>query len=235
MCRFPEQPIPAGLDWDMWCGPTEPVPYHKDLCSPRTQPGWISIRTYSGGEMAGWGAHGLDQIQWALGMDASGPIEIWTEGDPFKEPVYSGPHSRGEGEKACGKPIVFMKYAGDIVVTFNGGNEAGGTFIGEKGTIHISRGHFSCDPPDLLKGSDAAKGRGHTADWIACIKSRGRCAADAEIGHRSATVCHLGNIARWTGRKLRWDPVQEKFLGDEEANRYLDRPRRKPWVLPDDV
>ncbi len=233
-CKFPEQPVPADLDWDMWCGPTEPVPYHKDVCSPRTKPGWISMRTYSGGEMTGWGSHGLDQIQWALGMDESGPIEIWTEGEPFKEPVFTAPHSRGDGEKACRNPIVYMKYAGDIVMKFDGGNVGGGTFIGEKGTIHISRGKFKCDPPDLLKIPKGAARAGHTADWINCIKSRERCVADVEIGHRSATVCHLANIARWVGRKLKWDPVKERF-DDDEANKHLDRPRRKPWVLPDPV
>ncbi|MCX7827104.1 MAG: Gfo/Idh/MocA family oxidoreductase, partial [Verrucomicrobiae bacterium] len=68
-CAFPGQPVPDGLDWDMWCGPVEPVPFNKDLFLPRAKPGWISFRPYSGGEMTGWGAHGLDQIQWALGMD----------------------------------------------------------------------------------------------------------------------------------------------------------------------
>jgi len=78
-CALPGQPVPAGLDWDMWCGPTEPVPYHIDLYTPRANPGWISFRPYSGGEMTGWGAHGLDQIQWALGTDDTGPGELWPE------------------------------------------------------------------------------------------------------------------------------------------------------------
>jgi hypothetical protein len=72
-------------------------------------------------------------------------------------------------------------------------------------------------------------------NWLDCIKSRQRPVADVEIGHRSATVCHLGNIARWSGRRLRWDPVQEKFPDDSEANAYLDRPRRKPYELPETI
>ena len=72
-------------------------------------------------------------------------------------------------------------------------------------------------------------------NWIDCIKSRKRCVADVETGHRSATVCHLGNIARWLGRKLTWDPAKEMFLGDDEANTYLDRPRRKGYELPETV
>ena len=72
-------------------------------------------------------------------------------------------------------------------------------------------------------------------NWLDCIKSRQTPNADIEIGHRSATVCHLGNIARWTGRKLRWDPVKEEFIGDKDANKYLDRERRKPWTLPEKI
>ncbi len=72
----------------------------------------------------------------------------------------------------------------------------------------------------------------HHANWFDCMRSRQRCVSDVEIGHRSATVCHLGNIARWLGRRLQWDPVKEVFVGDDEANTYLDRPRRKPYELP---
>ena len=78
-------------------------------------------------------------------------------------------------------------------------------------------------------------GVGHMQNWFDCIRSRQRPVADVETGHRSATVCHLGNIARWTNRKLRWDPVQEIFPGDAEANGYLDRIRRKPYELPETV
>ena len=79
-CGLPGQPVPEGLNWDVWCGMTEPVPYHEDLYIQRSNPGWISFRPYSGGEMTGWGAHGFDQIQWALDMDHTGPVEIWCEG-----------------------------------------------------------------------------------------------------------------------------------------------------------
>ncbi|MCZ7638537.1 MAG: hypothetical protein M5U12_22295 [Verrucomicrobia bacterium] len=78
-------------------------------------------------------------------------------------------------------------------------------------------------------------GGDHIQNWYDCIKSRQRPRADVEIGHRSATVCHLVNIARWTGRKLNWDPVQEVFLDDPDANTYLDRPRRPGFELPDQV
>jgi len=72
----------------------------------------------------------------------------------------------------------------------------------------------------------------HQKNWLDCIKSRARPVADVEIGHRSATVCHLGNIARITGRRLKWDPVGEFFPDDPAINQLLDRERRKPWELP---
>jgi len=240
-CALPAQPVPEGLDWDLWCGPTEPVPYNTDLCRPRANPGWISFRPYSGGEMTGWGAHGLDQIQWALGMDESGPVEVWTEGPKFDPPTYKQPESRGRGEKACRSPMVFYRYANGVTLKLDNGNPGGGIFIGEKGKIEIFRGRVTSNPAELVKEPIKAdeihlyKSNNHIQNWLDCIKSREKPIADVEIGHRSTTVCHLGNIARWVGRRLRWDPVKEVFPDDEDANTYLDRPRRKPYQLPETI
>lgn len=240
-CAFPGQPVPAGLDWDMWCGPTEPVPYHIDIYTPRANPGWISFRPYSGGEMTGWGAHGLDQIQWALGTDDTGPVEIWTEGEKFSPPTYTQPESRARGEKICSQPKVFFKYANGVVVKFDNGPPGGAIFIGDKGRITIDRAKFSVEPKELGKPPyddftiRLYVSNNHMLNWLECIKTRQKPVADVEIGHRSTTLCHLGNIARWVGRPLKWDPVKEQFIGDEEANSYLDRPRRKPYVLPEQV
>jgi hypothetical protein len=88
---------------------------------------------------------------------------------------------------------------------------------------------------DLMRRRPRDFDDNHIKNWLDCIKSRARPNADVEIGHRAATVCHLGNIARWTGRKLRWDPLQEDFIGDKEASRFLDRVRREPWTLPERI
>lgn len=240
-CGFAAQPVPAGLDWDMWCGPTEPVPYHADIYAPRAKPGWISFRPYSGGEMTGWGAHGLDQIQWALDMDESGPVEVWVEGPKYHPPTYKEPESRARGEKACREPQIFYRYAGGVVLELGRGNPGGGIFIGEKGKIEIFRGRVTSNPADIVKEPirddeiRLYKSTSHIGNWFDCMRSRKRCVADVEIGHRSATVAHLGNIARWLGRRLKWDPVKERFIDDDEANRYLDRPRRKGYELPEEV
>jgi predicted dehydrogenase len=238
-CAFPAQAVPDGLDWDMWCGPTPVVPYHEDLYLPRANPGWISFQPYSGGEITGWGAHGLDQVQWALGMDDSGPVEVWTEGGKFDPPTYSAPESRERGERLCSRPKIFFRYAGDIIMEMGDGPPGGARFIGEKAKVTIDRAIFNSDPPELAEVALEKRPRGqtenHLRNWLQCIKSREKPAADVEIGHRSTTVCHLANIARWTGRKLRWDPVKELFPDDRAANDYLDRPRRQPWDLPQSV
>lgn len=240
-CALPAQPTPQRLDWDAWCGATELRPYHQDLYTPRANPGWISFRDYSGGEMTGWGAHGLDQVQWALGMDDSGPVEVWTEGEPFQPPVYSAPASQKAGDLTCSQPAVFFRYASGAVLKLADGPPGGAIFIGDRGKITIDRGRFVAEPTELandpLTDTDVRLyvSNDHLQNWIDCIKSREKPIADVEIGHRSATVCHLGNIARWVGRRLQWDPQQETFVGDDKANRLLDRERRSPYQLPDTV
>lgn len=233
-CGLPEQPVPAGLDWDVWCGPTQPVPYHEQLYVPRGKPGWLSFRPYSGGEMTGWGAHGFDQVQSALGMDESGPVEVWVEGPKFNPPTITTPEKNPRPNKICSEPKVLFRYANGIVMEPGKSPPFGAVFVGEKGTFTIDRGKLLSDPPEFAQeaGKGKATGEDHIGNWIDCIKSREKPNADIEIGHRSATVCHLGNIARWANRKLRWDPVKEVFPDDSEANEYLDRNRRKPYELP---
>ena len=240
-CQLPGEPVPGTLDWDAWCGATEPVPYHQDLFIQRSNPGWISFRPYSGGEMTGTGAHGFDQIQWALEMDHTGPVEVWPEGGRLEPVVYKQPESRDRGNALCSQGRrVRLRYASGVTIRLeDNGPAAGGEFIGAEGKIRIGNNVVSSNPVELAGvPTESLKIRlpeinNHIQNWFDCIKSRQRPIADVEIGHRSAILCHLGNIARWVGRRLRWDPLQEVFPGDDEANRYLDRPRREPYELPE--
>jgi len=234
-CDFPTQDVPDGLNWDSWCGQTKPRPFHNDIFISRSNPGWISFRDYSGGEMTGWGAHGLDQVQWALGMDESGPVEVWTEGVPFDPPTYAKPEPRARGEKPGTYPQVVYRYANGVQLRLADGPPGGAVFVCERGRITIDRGNFEIDSPDLereLRKSVDLKpepGNEHLRNWVACIKSRETPVADVEIGHRSATVCHLGNIARETGRRLQWDPLSEQFVNDDVANTLVSREQRAPY------
>jgi predicted dehydrogenase len=215
------EPIPEGLDWDMWCGPTELLPFNGSRFG-----GWMGCRDYSGGEMTNWGAHGLDQVQWALGMDTTGPVEVW--------PETEGPNGK-----------VSFRYSNGITLKLelDKGPMGGAVFIGEKGKIEIDRNRFVATPAELVKSppepqkAEIWEGPGwqakyHIQDWLDCIRSRKQPVADVEIGHRSITVCHLANIAREIGRKLRWDPEREVFPDDKEASTLLSRPRRKGYELP---
>ena len=218
----PEQPVPAGLDWNVWCNQTEVRPYHRELHLR-----WALWRDYDGGGqswgVSGWGTHALDQVQAALGTDATGPVEIWPE-----EP---GPKGR-----------VTMRYASGTLLKLEepmrkDHSQLGAIFIGDKGRIQILRGDFVSDLPELKKGAPDVlpEGRGedapHLANFLECMRTRKRPNADVEIAHRATTVCHLVNICREAGRKLKWDPKAEKFTGDAEANALLSRPRRKGFEL----
>ena len=219
----PAEPVPDGLDWDLWCNQTELRPYHRDLHF-----GWAQWRAYDGGGQSwgvtGWGTHSLDQVQCALGTDDTGPVEIW--------PEEAGPNCK-----------VTMKYANGTLLKLEGerrGHEdLGAIFIGDKGTIEIKRGTYTADPVELLEGAPdptpegAHESEPHFQNFFDCIRTRKQPHADAEAGHRATTVCHLINICRELGRKLEWDPVAEKFIGDEEANQLVSRPRRKGYELPE--
>lgn len=218
---LPAQPVPEGNDWDRWQGQAPNRPFNQAL-----QFGWMAWRAYSGGEMTNWGAHGVDQIQWALGMSQTGPVEVW--------PISPGLHGK-----------VRMRYKNGVVVSYDleRGPNGGGIFVGEKCKIEINRNRFATNPRDFVKDApepataDIWEGPGwiarpHIQNWIDCIKSRGVPNADVEIGHRSISVCHLANIVRQLGRRLLWDPDRETFQDDAEANTYLHRPRRKGYELP---
>ena len=220
-CDLPEEPIEPGLDWNLWLGCAPLRPYHSVL-SPRGVhnhfPAWRSYREYSGGGHTDMGAHHYDIAQWALGMDESGPVEIVPPEDPKAQ----------KGAK--------FVYASGIEM-FHGG-PSGCTFEGTNGKLYIERGILKSEPESIAKEPLGAgdvhlfRSPGHHRNWVDCIKSRERPVADVEVGARTVTIVHLGNLAYWHRRKLRWDPQKWQFVGDAEANTWLDRPRRDPWKLP---
>lgn len=235
LCDLPAQPIPDGLDWETWCGPTPVVPYNIDLFTPRAKPGWLSFRPYSGGEMTGWGTHGFDQIQCALGTDLTMPTEIIVEEGAEKliPPVYSQAEDAKRGNEICSKPRLAYKYANGIIVRLGNANRGGGIFIGEKGKMEIFRGNLKSNPPEIAEEllKSERRDQDHVDNWLSCILTGERPISDIAIGRRSAAICHLLNIARYLGRSLKWDPDKEVFIGDDEANTYLSREPRKGYEL----
>ncbi len=246
--NLPAETIPEGLDWEMWCGPTKKVPFSFGIYQPRSSPGWISFRPYSGGEMTGWGTHGLDQIQSALGMDNTGPTEIIVEGEALEPPTYTKAESRTRGEELGSKPYLKFKYANGNTVILDSTSKqhgAGGIFIGENGKLEIKRAGLASNPEEisqkLLKGQPSQDQQNrssmalHLGNWLECCITGDEPIDSVESGHRTASLCHILNIARYVGRNLKWDPEKELFAGDDEANSYLSREMHNGYELPDEV
>ena len=228
-CDLPEEPMEPGLEWDWWLGTAPKRPYNSIL-SPRGVhshfPNWRNYREYSGGMMTDWGAHHFDIAQWGIGADESGPVEIIPPADPKAE--------RG---------VTYIYANGVKVIHGNhkdpdGQTRGGVHFVGDGGIVYVDRGQLKSWPEnvviDKLSASEKPlyKSDSHHENWLECIKTRERPICDVEIGARSVTVCHLGNLAYWNHKSLKWDPKKWKFVGDKEANKWLDRERRGPWQLP---
>ena len=215
------QPVPEDFDYEMWLGPAPWAPYHPDRCHYKFR----FVRDYSGGDITNWGAHHLDIAQWGLGADDAGPIAVEGHGDYNKTGLHNVFHN----------VHVEFQYPGGVKLILDRG---GGTeFIGDKGSVYVSRGTLRAEPASLLKvkfkpGDVRLMASGsHMGQFLRAIRTREATICPAEVGHRSATVCHLSNIAMTLRRPLKWDPKAEVFPGDEEATRMTWRPRREPWRL----
>ncbi len=237
--------VPEGLDWDFWQGPTPKVEYVKERCH-YTFRWWYE---YSGGKMTDWGAHHNDIAQWALGMDGSGPVEVSAKGDkPSDKPNSYNCHPHFE---------VTYTYGSGTKLVCKSRGENGVNFLGEDGKeLFVSRRLIRASDQEVkpVPGSKGAKGRpggpskildeplgkdatrlylsnNHMENWLNGIRTRKACICDADVGHRSVTVCHIGVIALRLGKTLKWDPKAEKF-DDEDANKMLARTMRGDWKLP---
>jgi predicted dehydrogenase len=222
----PDSDPPAELDYELWLGPAPYRPYNRNRVHYNFRFFW----DYSGGQMTNWGAHHLDIAQWGLGMDEGGPVTVEGQGDPDPKGEYEV-FSRAE---------IKYTYANGIQVFCDLGTGAKGgvTFEGDQGWIHVNRGKLESAPAGIveepLKDSEVHlyRSENHLDNWYECMKSGRLPICDIETGHRSATVCHLGNLAARLGRKLQWEPRREEILGDAEASKLLGKLYRAPWRLP---
>ncbi len=212
--------VPKGFDYEMWLGQAPWAPYTEKRCHYYFRFIW----DYAGGQVTNNGVHALDFVQWALGTDRTGPVEIEGKGEFPKDGLFNTPTNWD----------IRYRYANGIELLF--GSSRGGTrFEGSEGWIQSSP--FDAEPKSLLTsviGSNEIKlykSNDHKLNFLECIKSRKETIAPVEVGHRSASICHLGNIAMLTGQKLKWDPEKERFTNSEEANRMLSRTMRNSWRL----
>ena len=221
-CYLLPQQIPSSLNWDMWLGPALYRSFHSELAPPVEQdvyPNWRHFREFGGGYLSDWGAHMIDIAQWALDKDNSGPIE------------FLPPNGKDH-------PNLTMVYDNGVIMKHEDfGRGYGVRFIGTKGSLDISRQYFDSKPEQIAKtvlqsgDQKLYVSSDHQQDWLDSIKNKTAPICDVETGHRTSSVCCLANIAYWLNRPLKWDPKQEKFKRDKQANRLLKAPLRDPWKL----
>jgi predicted dehydrogenase len=229
----PTMPVPENLNYEMWLGPAPWAPYTEERVHPQNsitaRPGWLRISDYGAGMITGWGSHHLDIVQWGMDTEYTGPVEIQGETEFPKDGLWD----------VHGAFRIEYTYANGVkVLCADEGKVKGGVrFEGDKGWVWVTRGRIDAEPKSLLQetlGAGETKlyvSNNHKSNFYECIKSRKPTIAPVEVGHRSCTICLLGEIAMRLGRKLRWDPAQEQFLNDDEANTMLSRPMRAPWRL----
>ncbi|MFM6948058.1 MAG: Gfo/Idh/MocA family protein [Aquirufa sp.] len=220
--NLPSEPIPDGLDFEKWLGPNAAVGFNSELAPPISKdvfPNWRKYKEFGGGGMTDWGAHMFDIVQWALDMDHSGPVKI-------------------EVPNGSNIPYLTYTYANGITMThqtweWNSGVE----FVGTEGTLRIARKKLETSNPSLkdrIIGANEKhvyKSENHYNDFLDAIKNRNKPICDVEIGHRTASVCNLGNIAYELNRNLNWDPKKEVFAKDTDANALLGRKMNKEWKV----
>ncbi len=237
---FQVEPPPPELNWDLWQGQTPEVPFIKERCH-YTFRWWYE---YSGGQMTDWGAHHMDIAQWGAGMQLSGPVEI--DGKATFPKVENGYNVAVDFSAR-------MVYPDGVELTVSDTGRNGVMFTGSEGRIFVNRGVVSGKPVEDLADAPLPREQfklyphdnlarpprmgkldaivNHMGNFFDCVKIRRRPVSDVVSQHRSVSVCHLANISMHLGRKLRWDPAAEEFLGDDEANRRLVRPQRKPYEV----
>ncbi len=209
-CNLKGEPVPDDIDWDMWLGPAPWAPYHPYRVSGSYNidgTSWRSWVDYSGGGMTDWGAHRFGGGMFAAGVYDTGPEEII--------PPDGKEHK-----------LLTFKFANGLKMYHAPGHK---NAQGAGAPLDIIGTPGEKLPPKTMpryKGNGGIYG-----DFIYSVRHREKPFRDIEFAHRTATVCHLGNIAYELKRPLKWDPVKEVFPGDEEANRYLDRAKREPWTL----
>ena len=222
------QPVPQGFNYDMWLGPAPEAPYSPGRCHWNFR--WIS--DYSGGMLTDWGAHYVDTAQWANDSDTSGPVRVEGKGEFMSGDIY---------DTANIFDLIYQYENGVSMQVLSGGTSI--AFHGTEGWIRCDgwRGELEASKESILNVELKEENiRLYTAEsehrnFIDCVKSRKETFVPVEVGHRTASALHMGNIAMQLERKLNWDPDKEEFINDDEANALRLRVSRDPWKLEDIV
>jgi predicted dehydrogenase len=224
----PDSEPPPGVDYDLWLGPAPKRPFNPN----RFHWNYVYYWDYAGGMITGWGVHHIDIVHWALGQDA--PLAVGASGGKF---VLTDSRETPDTLDAFFDYPGFTLQASFYHVNARPieGRDYGVAFYGSNGTMLLTReGHEvwpEGDKAQAVKSGDSLQDGPFQKEFIQNCKDRRRPLADVDTGHKSSIPVLLANIAYKTGRKLKWDSGQEQFVGDQEANSYLQRDYRKPWHL----
>ncbi|TWU38281.1 Gfo/Idh/MocA family protein [Novipirellula artificiosorum] len=219
--------VPEGFDYDRWLGPAPEAPYHIDRCLYRFR----FHLDYSGGQVTNTGAHAIDIVQWALGTDDTGPVEFEDQGAiwPPEGHLYT----------TAMETHFRARYANGIEFVCRTQEPGfGARFEGTEGWIQYSYNKIEASSDAILDSVIAESeiqlsiSDDHYRNFLDSVKSREEPIEPVEVGHRTVSICHAGNIAMRLKRKLQWDPSNEVFVNDDQANEMLRRPYRDPWKLP---
>ena len=243
----PPMTVPTNLNYEMWLGSTPEVYYTEKRVHPQTgydRPGWLRCEQFGAGMITGWGAHHVDSAHWGMGMERSGPVEIWGHGDFPKSGLWD----------VHGIFTTYALYDNGVKMVVSNELPNGVKFEGTEGWIFVSRGDYQVTPSDPgAKATQAKKldasdpkiiesviganefhlpvSKEHHGNWLEAIRDNKEPIAPVEEAHRACSACLLHHIAMKLNRKIYWDPIKEKFKNDDEANKMLSRSQRKPYTI----
>lgn len=243
-----EMSVPKNLDYDMWLASTPEVYYTEDRVHPQAgygRPGWLRCEQFGAGMITGWGAHHIDSAHWGMGMEKSGPVEVWSKNAEFATNGLWDVHGIFTTE---------AMYANGVKMIVSNELPNGIKFEGSDGWVFVSRGDYQATSSDPLKPGPQAKkidasnpkildsvigekefhfevSKEHHGNWLEAIRDNKKTIAPVEEAHRACSACLVHHIAMKLKRKVYWDPTKEKFKNDDEANSMLSRPQRKKYEV----
>jgi len=242
-----EMPVPPNLNYEMWLGSTPEVYYTEKRVHPQAdydRPGWLRCEQFGAGMITGWGSHHIDSAHWGMGMERSGPVEVWGHAEFPKSGLWDV-HGIFKTEAL---------YENGVHMVVSNELPNGIKFEGSDGWIFVTRGNYQATSSDPVVNSDGTKpldasdskiiksvigpnefhfmvSNDHHGNWLESIRDKKPNIAPVEEAHRSCSACLVHHIAMKLDRKVYWNPKTEKFKDDEEANKLLSRPQRAPYDL----
>jgi predicted dehydrogenase len=233
------------LNYDAWLGSTPYSYYTEKRVHPQndySRPGWLRCEQFGAGMITGWGTHHVDIAHWGMDTEYTGPVEVWGKAEFPKSGLWN----------VHGSFTTYGKYANGVKMTISTELPNGVKFVGSEGWIFVTRGNYkasanepavpnqkalSASNPKIIESVIGAneinlyRSDEHHGNWLDCITTRKQPITPVEVGHRGCSTCLIHHIAMRLPRPLHWDPLNERFINDDEANALLNRQHRFPYLV----